>query len=321
MTATASARQRLIELARQTTAPPVVGRTASPRDDIDDPEFDVAPGQLWVGRQDTASELLVVLDVHRDRRTVAAAPVTIEPGIETGDAVVLAPSVSPLESATAVWTGLVRTIPVRVLSHPLGTFGAPLTDFLRLAATNGATSDPGLGARQGRPEFDPYSPSITAQADLEDQFEAWASSLEPRQDPESPVEPVTTKFPVRLAEVIAILQVPQATAMAILRRERPLDPRELERLATATGIPGSEIQPFVPDLPFALLTELEQPRWRRLVQAEAAEADTDEQSARQALGREAFALAARQRGDDDTVWRGRVRMLALARLDDHPTEQ
>ncbi|THV41167.1 hypothetical protein [Glycomyces buryatensis] len=299
----------------------MVYRTTSPRNDIDSPDFDVAPGQLWIGRQESSSELLIVLDVHRDQRTVAAAPITIEPGIETGDAVVLAPSVSPLETATAVWTGLVRDIPVRVLARPLGTLGESLTGFLRLAAANGATSAPDLGARPGTPDFDLYSPSVTAQAAIEDRFEEWASSLEPLPDSETPVEPVTAKLPVGLADVIAILRVPQATAMAILRRERPLDPQELERLASATGIPESEIQPFVPDLPPSLLTELEQPRWRRLVEAEAAASGTDERAARQTLGREAYALAARQRGDEDSVWRGRVRMLSLARLDEHPTER
>ncbi|MCD0443957.1 hypothetical protein LO763_10010 [Glycomyces sp. A-F 0318] len=319
MTDFPNARQRLAELARRTTAPAAVRRAAPALEDIDSPEFDVASGQIWVGRQEEASALLVVLGVGADSRTAMAAPLTVEPGVEAVETVVLTPDSSPLGLATVVWTGLAQSVPVRVLDQPLGRLPEPIADLLAQTPQQMPKIHSGLGVRPGEPDHDPRSPNAMVKAELEDLFEQWASSLEPiGPGPAEPAERVDSRLPVRLADVMAILGIAQPGAMEIVRRERPLTSVQLKQLAEGTGIPEDGLQPSVPGLPRALLTELEQPRWRRLVEAESASAGVDESAARQRLGQDAYVLAARQKGSSSSVWRLRLRAIAHARLGDEP---
>ncbi|WP_205326638.1 ImmA/IrrE family metallo-endopeptidase [Glycomyces sp. YM15] len=321
MTDSSNARQRLIELARRTTAPTVVRKTAPSSGDIDAPEFDVAPGQIWVGRQQGRSALLVILEVNGDRRTAVAAPLSIEPGIEAADTLVVGPGASPLALTTVIWFDLKRAIPVRVLSRPLGKIAAPIFDLLTRTALNSQQVRQISDVRLGAPDYDVHSSNARVKADLEDLFELWASSLEPIDTPDKPITPPSSTLPVQLAQVVEMLGVPQPIAMAIIRRERPLTPDELARLAAGTGISEADLQPFEPSLPPELLIELEQPRWRLLVETTATSEGIDELTARRQLSQSAYELAARQRGDDTSLWRHKLRMVAYARLDNRPLEQ
>ncbi|MEV3934371.1 ImmA/IrrE family metallo-endopeptidase [Glycomyces sp. NPDC049804] len=321
MTDSSNARQRLIELAQRTTAPAVVRKAAPSSEDIDAPEFDVVPGQVWVGRHQEHSSLLVVLEVNADRRTAVAAPLSIEPGIEAAETLVVAADASPLQLTTVIWFALKQAIPVRVLSRPLGRLAEPIVDLLRQTSFDSGKALQVGGVRLGGSDFDVHSSSASVNAELEDIFELWASSLEPIETPDQPTASPSSTLPVQLAEVIDALGVSQPIAMAIIRRERPLSPDELARLATGTGIPEADLQPCSPALPADLVIELEQPRWRPLVEAVASSEGVDVHTARQNLGQSAYTLAARQRGDSSSLWRHRLRMVALARLDNHPLEQ
>lgn len=110
------------------------------------------------------------------------------------------------------------------------------------------------------------------------------------------------------------LNVPQRKAMNVIRGTFQLSPAETEQLALHTGLPADALSSLAAPLPGELLVELQQPRWRFLIRSEAKKLKTDESEARLAVAHEAYALAARQKGEGTNVWRQRLRTIALGHL-------
>jgi hypothetical protein len=113
---------------------------------------------------------------------------------------------------------------------------------------------------------------------------------------------------------LTAIGLPTAEAIAVARGSRGLTATEAAAMADHLGHPLDTVRDDH-GLSDDAMVEIEQPRWRWLAEALSVIDSTD---ARISLGREAFALAARQKGDDATVCRQRLRMFAFAHL---PQEQ
>lgn len=297
----------LLKLAKITAASPIVRSSAAATPDIDSPQYQVHGGFLWLARWEGNSVLLLTLNEPSTPRTVRAAPVTIEPGLEDKDSVLLAAEVSALGLPLTVWLGLAQDVPIRALERPLGGVAA---NFSSRDLEQGAASLP-AGTRIGASRFG-SSPSAEKRAELEDLFEDWVQGLKPLPTLER-TQKSKPKPPFTLRQVVDALEVPQRQAMDIVRGLRSLTPREAGRLAAFIGSTAEKIMATAEPLPTELLLEIEQPRWRHLVNSELKPDETDETLAQLRIARQAFALAARQSGQGQDVWRQRLRTIALGR--------
>lgn len=309
-----AARARLLELAKTTAAPPVLRSGAPKASDVDSAEYEVRSNRLWTARWAGATILLLTLRESSNPRTVVAAPVTIEPGLEDQEAVVLDASTNELGLPMTVWLGLTREIPIRTLERPLGEVlaGIPGSPGTIADVTDG--TEHSAGARPGHGSYGDTSPSAEKRAELEDLLDQWMGDLEPLSSEAEKPETDHEKLSFTLTQVMDALNVPQRQAMNIIRGRQELTAEEIQQLAAHVGSTPDAISAVAEPLPSDLLLELEQPRWRYLVRTEAQTGKTDESDARLSVARQAFALAARQHGEGRDVWRQRLRTIALGRF-------
>lgn len=300
-----SAANRLLELAKITTTPPLLRSAAAATPDIDSSQYQVHSDFLWWARWEGKSVLLLTLNEPSTPRTVRTAPVTIEPGLEDKDSVVLAAEASGLGLPLTVWIGLAQDVPIRALERPLGRVTADFSwNDLRQRITSPST---GFRAGTNRSES---SPSAEKRAELEDLLEDWAEGLKPLPSVER-TQKSPQKTPFTLRQVVDALAIPQRQAMDIVRGSHNLTPSEAERLAAFIGSTPAAIMATAEPLPTELLMEIEQPRWRHLVISEMKPDESDEVLPQLRIARQAFALAARQSGQGQDVWHQRLRTIAL----------
>lgn len=309
-----AARARLLELAK-TNAAPLVLRSGAPKaSDVDSAEYEVRSNRLWAARWAGATILLLALREPSNPRTVVVAPVTIEPGLEDQESVVLDASTNELGLPMTVWLGLTREIPIRTLERPLGEVLADIPGSPGTIADMTDVTGQSAGTRPGHGNYGDTSPSAEKRSEMEDLLDQWMEDLEPLS---SEVEKAGTdheKPSFTLTQVMEALDVPQRQATNIIRGRQELLAEEIQQLAAHVGSTPDAISAVAEPLPSDLLLELEQPRWRHLVRTEAQSGKTDEADARHNVARQAFALAARQHGEGRNVWRQRLRTIALGRL-------
>jgi hypothetical protein len=158
------------------------------------------------------------------------------------------------------------------------------------------------------------SPGAEKRAEMDDLLSQWIREMEPLPSQSERTEGLQRKPPFTLQQVMDSLKVPQRQAMNIVRGRHQLTSAEAQELAAHIGSTAEAIQAVAEPLPNDLLLELEQPRWRYLIHSEAQKEKTNEIEARLRIARQAFALAARQHGEGEGVWRQRLRTIALGRL-------
>jgi len=302
-------RARLLELAGQTKTPIPADDEKVKAADVDSSDFDVRSNGLWLARWSGATVMLLVIS-ESTPQTVLAAPVTVEPGLLDQEAVIVEPSANALGLPITVWLGITREVPIQTLERRLGELPPQSLDTARSTSKTGFLPDTEQGPPLGS------SPSAEKKAELEDLLESWLTDLKSSPFPSTTMEsgPMQGKRPFTLQQVMEALNVPQRKAMNVIRGTFQLSPAETEQLALHAGLPAEAVSSLAAPLPNELLVELQQPRWRFLVRAEAKKLDTDEPAARLAVAREAYALAARQKGEGTNVWRQRLRTIALGHL-------
>lgn len=309
-----AARARLLELAKTNAAPPVLRSGAPKASDVDSAECEVRSNRLWAARWAGATILLLTLREPSNPRTVVAAPVTIEPGLEDQEVVFVDASTNELGLPMTVWLGLRREIPIRTLERPLGEVLADIPECPGTIADITDVTKKTPGARPAHGNYGDTSPSTEKRAEMEDLLDQWMEDLEPLPSEAEKAKTNHEKPSFTLTQVMDALNVPQRQAMNIIRGRQELSAEEIQQLAAHVGSTPDAISAVAEPLPNDLLLELEQPRWRHLVRAEALSGKTDETHARHSVARQAFALAARQHGEDRDVWRQRLRTIALGRL-------
>ncbi|WP_284762111.1 hypothetical protein [Arthrobacter sp. efr-133-R2A-63] len=305
-------RARLLELASQTKTPTAVRFGAMKASDVDSPDFDVRNNSLWVARWSGSTILLLIIHESSDPQKVLAAPVTIEPGLQDQESVVVDASANELGVPVTVWLGITREVPIQTLERPLGGLSHETLE----TAIRASSSHPLPEAEHAFRQL--ASTSAEQRAEMEDILDGWIEDLQPLPS-ESPEQMTTQgtihgKPTITLKQVMEALHVPQRKAMNIVRGNYQLSAGEARQLALHIGSSPEALSSIAEPLPNELLIELQQPRWRLLVRSEAESLKIDEHTARLSVARETFALAARQSGRDTDMWRQRLRTIALGRL-------
>ncbi|NYE18103.1 hypothetical protein [Microbacterium immunditiarum] len=262
------------------------------------PADKVSAGQLRQASWQDADAVVLIESVDEDAARARIFPVSLEPGVGDARAVIIEPEASPLHGGLAVWPGQAEWIPYAALDQVIAV-AAPAV--LR-AVRDAPTTPPRLSGVHTR-ESDP-PPGSGATLAIDEMFDAieflqhaptvTASSASPRPRP----------LEIPLQQIIDTLRVPQPRAMAIRLGKEPLSIEEAEQLASAANVPAEMILAALSPLPWDLLRELHEPRWRAIIRERAT--DNDETHARTRLGYEAYQLAARESGTGRDLWRQRI---------------
>jgi hypothetical protein len=297
--------ERLRNLAHRAQAPAWMVERPNPATVIDSSLYDVKAGQVWTARVESVMTV-VVMRVGSDPRAVCVVPATIEPGMETADAWVVDGDTSPLDVPMCVWPELLTEIPVRLLDRPLGELESVVVPFFRASSPSTPHSV--------RPECaadNPFGPAARTRAFLSDTLSAWSILVGDLPELVAQPHPVGKGNPEYSFDDLRAIGLPTAEAIAVHRGSRDLTAGEAADMAAHLGRPLAAAGGGH-NLTAEALAEVEQPRWRWL--SELMDGGVDSAAARIGLGRAAFALAARQQGEDASACRQRLRMLALAHL-------
>lgn len=300
-------RAKLLELASRTKTPVIANQEKVTAADVDSSDFEIRNNDVWLARWSGATVMLLVIS-ESTPQTVMAAPVTVEPGLLDQEAVTVEPSANTLGLPITVWLGITREVPIQTFERRVGELPSHALDTARSTSKTDLLPD----AEQDLLHWS--SPSAEKKAELEDILESWLRDLKPFPSSTTKSGPTHEKPPFTLQQVMEALNVPQRKAMNVIRGTFQLSPAETEQLALHTGLSADALSSLAAPLPDELLFELQQPRWRFLIRTEAKKLKTDESEARLAVAREAFALAARQKGEGTNVWRQRLRTIALGHL-------
>lgn len=264
----------------------------------------VHPGQLREAIWGEFEATVLVIDVDDARAEVTVNPVSLEPGVADERTLVLGAESVPLRGGVAIWPtvavtmsfavldGLVAELPERAMHMVKRSFSA-----VQRASGHRDGTGPRFGA-------DPLPGSGAARAidDLLDSVDALCA-VRPRVHSQSPTRS-RAEFPLKLGELITTLNITQSEAMSIISGKRHLPPDKLEIVARAAGVSVAEVSAASLPLPDDLERELLEPRWRAVIRQHARMGN--EAEAREELGRNAFALAARSTGRGRELWRQRI---------------
>ena len=267
-----------------------------------------AKGQVWRARWNEDTLLVLLLDVQDHQ--VEAVPVTIEPTGHDDRSVVVPASETAFGVDVTVWCALVTTLPFRVLDQILDCWPEEA-----IALCNSESTQEMQHRIHRRPS--PTREDVDLQHDLETSLERLAgvrSFANPKENG-SPKQDLRSLVNLPLREIRALLKISQSEVMDVMRASRPLTEEQAQALAGHCDVSVAEIKACLPGLPSDAINEVEHPRWRRAVTLIACRNSCSEAEARGRIAQEAYALAARQSGGDDThVWRWRVQRYLDAEL-------
>ncbi|MDQ3152986.1 MAG: hypothetical protein M3R63_15170 [Actinomycetota bacterium] len=292
----------LLAAARKASAGPAL--LAAVRGAAIDPVPDPAPGQLWRAGWDEATVLVVVLETGVGG--LLAAPVSVDPAVGDDRSLVLEPDGSVLQVAVAVWAGLARAVPLRVLETYLETIQASTVQALT-ALQRGSSVDPPAGTRVGLPVVSPFDTAARVQAALADTLELLAdASWTPSAAPAPRVPGDVLGDRVDLAELPGLLCVNLPVVWDLLRGRRPLSTEQAEALADRYGVDADDLL-AAPAPPAELVEELDHPRWRPTLRNRRRLHGLDDADVRRQIAYGTLAMAARQTGTSVPSWRDRIR--------------
>jgi hypothetical protein len=288
--------QELISLAHATAQPQLTEsalRERFGRSDV----WPLRAGAVWRVRWDDVA-LLVLLVGNPTATTVAVTPVTFDDtGAEADTLLVAFPS--GRGATLAVWRTLRRDLQLALLDRPVGelslaviawTVGGPVPDDARLAG--------------------PALPSVAfrspVRADLEDDLDELIAAV-PALTPVSSMRAVTgarkrvLPSEEQFAALMARLGVSLPVVLDLVDGKREPSPEEVAALRDIVGV-----TPEVTPPPAELVIEMYHPRWKATVLDLGRRRDMKEAAARAVMASGAFALAARQTGDQTPDWRERL---------------
>jgi hypothetical protein len=302
--------RHLLDLAREAAVPhplTAAGRHARFGDSRDHP---IERGQIWRAAWGDVSLLILVADV--DHAEIDAIAVTLDPGAEDAEAIILAPSLTAFGVEVTLWMGLRASLPLRVLDEIVDEIPDRLIDWLASSSSNSTTPIP-KGAQVGQRTSTAFETSTSIRAGVEDDLEALqaAPALPTSTQPETPTRTLASLLgrAVDLSVLVVALNplgFSQSDVMTLLRGKRPLTPDVVEVIAKATGVDPTLIADAVQPLPAEFVEEVDHPRWRPVWRERANNDGVDEATARLRVSYEIFALAARQTGSQSPDWTARL---------------
>lgn len=311
--------RHLLELARDASAPyPLTadGRHARFGDCRDHP---IERGQIWRAIWDDVSLLILVTDV--EHAEIDAVALTLDPGAEDGESIVLEPSLTALGVEVTLWVGLRASLPFRVLDEIIDQIPDRLADWMTSSKIDSRVPAP-KGVRVGRPPSTVFDTSVSIRAGVEDDLEAL------RAAPALPVAMGAETSTRTLASILgravdlnvlvgalSRLGFSQSDVMSLLRGKRPLTPDVVDVVARVTDVEPALIAEAVQPLPAEFVKEVDHPRWRPLWRERAHDEGLDEATARLRVSYEMFALAARQTGSQSPEWSARLAQFRRSRTE------
>ncbi len=257
---------------------------------------DPRPGQLWRARR--GDTVMLVLLNGAGGAAVDAVPVTMDPGFETEDAVVLQPDMSSLEVRLTVWLGLARTLPLRVLDRYVGAIN--LDSFGDPVGTVRAVGRP------GRPAVSPVDPVLEYRARISDATALLATA--PLTAGSGDLPKILAAAGVTASRLAQVLEVDLPMVLQLRRGQAALGPTQAERLAPFVGRGAEDLMAANPAPPASLVAQAAHPRRRGQVIALAQAKRISEDAAYTQVLFGTYALAARATGDTDTgqAWNARL---------------
>lgn len=252
-----------------------------------------APGQLWRAVWKEVSRFVLVVRVEADG--VFVAPVSLDPTLATDDAFLLAPGESDFEVPLAVWLGLTKPVPPRVLQRSVGQVHLTV-EVIRKSP-------------QGRPLVSVLEDRAMEVADLKDDMAELAAAAAADR---TLAELLSA---VRL-EAMRSAGVPVPLALALQRGERPVSPEQAEVLAPLSGVSAAELLAANPPLPKEVVRQLDSKEGRVWVLRYAEARGLPQAEAREVVGYGGYALAARESRSAPTDWLARIAQYVRARLGD-----
>jgi hypothetical protein len=287
--------QRLVAAAKMATVPEAV-RSATDAPVTADP----AGGDIWRASWGDVVKLLLVLDYHEGG--VRVAPVALDVEDVDRESLIVDARCSALSVPLAIWLGLARELPERVLErkivHVAFDVRAPRWER-NLVAEN--------RARWGRTVTSVLDRAAEERAVLEDSLETFqhARWISPSSGGLGTMIKESSVLP---RDLPALLGCNQARALAVIRGQQAVTPDEAERLAPALRVEAAQILAANPMPPEALIASLDRPRWRAQVQRLAQHSGVPEVSAWRTAAFGAWSLAARQTGgaDQGPAWEERL---------------
>jgi len=260
-----------------------------------------AAGDIWRAVWDANVLLLLVLDYRPG--TVKAAPVVLDVDDVDEEALIVDAALSGLKLAFAVWLGLERTLPERVLER-------------KITATALHVDTPGWDstliaegrARRGRTVTSVLEAAAENRAVVEDKLEAFehARWIEASS---GGLGKMIKDSGIPVKQVAALLQVDLPRALAVIRGQVPVIAEQAESLAPALGLDSQRILAANPAPPAELAAYLDQPQWRAQVRRLAQQNDQSETRAWYDAAFGTWGLAARQTGgtSQPPAWEERLK--------------
>ncbi|WP_133058046.1 hypothetical protein [Mycolicibacterium vulneris] len=309
--------RHLLELARKGSAPyplTAIGRRARFDDCRDHP---IDGGQIWRATWDDVALLVLVTGV--EHAEIEAIPVTLDPGAEDAESVVLEPALTAFGVGVTLWVGLRTTLPFRVLDEIIDEIPNQIASWVTAATTDSRLPRP-KGVQLGRPPETSFDSSVTIRTGVEDDLEAL------RATPALPI----AKRPERVTRTLASILgravdlkvlvgalsrhgLSQSDVMSLLRGKRPLTPDLVDTITRVTGVEPALIAEAVQPLPVEFVEEVDHPRWRPIWRKRVHDEGLDEATARLRASYEMFALAARQTGSRTPDWSARLAQFRQSR--------
>ena len=246
-----------------------------------------AVGQIWRARWEQTAALVLLLNVTRS--TVHVAVATTDVHLADDAALVLPAESTHCDAPLAIWDAIGRDVPTRTLDRYI--------DTLPTAVLNGGT--------RGRTVTTPVDRRVEERARIEDQLDALASAawaLPNGRDIRELLEQTGIQ-----AQLLTLPGITPPEALRLARGQRPPTSQQAQALAELTGVPADTWLQANPQLPEALIEELDQPTIRHRIVALARTRGHGEVEEWRNTAHEVFALAARQTGQEKAPdWQQRL---------------
>lgn len=260
---------------------------------------EVEPSQVWRASASSKTAILLVLAVDAELGCVETVPITFGSPRALAGSLHMPAALGHFGVPATAWTPLRRTFTWGVLDHALDEWPGTLVDWIRRPGGN-----PPAGCIVDIEMQDLLDPMYDERDDLELALDILQEESEQFLTLRNGRPLGFQKSPLKPTQIAQILDIPIPDATQIALGERPLSRADAATLSVATRQDLSSMTSAMP-IPVALTVEIEHPRWRGDLQELAAKWSVSFADARQQLGRESFALAARTTAGTNE-WRARV---------------
>jgi len=288
-----SAESRFLAALKVAVAPPSVSSS------FDAPPPTPAPGQIWRANWASVVELVLIRNVVGSN--VSLVPASLDTDYADEATLVLSEDETSLSVSVAIWTGLERTLPMRILDRFVGRVFSDVTDshwvFRAIEAERGV-----LGRLAGNPS----DPLCEFRAIIEDSLDELAeTALIPEGD--NRLGSLIASSTLDMDALSRLLSIPIQQAFNLRRGQSPATGDQAELLAEHLGISVNEVLEANPSLPEGLITCLSDPHRRNQVYQLSILRQIPEPEAWSAAGYGTYALAARQTGEvEEPAWNERL---------------